>query len=164
MPASRRHRGLRIEVEVLVGSGDEDRGHASQTVNGNLSGTKDESFNAFGYANTGLALAPELANLLSLRLGASAMPWREQGTRGLLGRLRLAVDGFLYMKTDDSAPMSVSTVAGEGFVGVGVDLTLQWIITSDVAFDLRYGIFVPGDAVADDDPMHFGYVGVSYGF
>ena len=161
LPPSLRHRGMRFEVEVLVGSGDDDRGHSSQTAGGNTSGTKDESFNAFGYANTGLALAPELANLISVRFGASALPWR--GHR-LLGGMRVGVDTFLYAKTDDDAPISVTTTSGEGFVGVGVDLILSWILTSDVTFDLRYGIFVPGSAVPNKDPLHFGYLGVSYGF
>lgn len=162
LPPDLRHRGVRFELEVLVGSGDSDRSRSAQTAGGNLSGTKDESFNAFGYANTGLALAPELANLVSLRLGASALPWK--GRTGALGGLRFGVDTFLYAKTDDNAPLSVTTKAGEGFVGVGVDLVVNWIVASDVAVDLRYGIFVPGSAVPDKDPLHFAYLGVSYGF
>ena len=63
---------------MLVGSGDDDRGASSQTAAGNTAGTKDTSFIAFGYVNTGLALAPELSNLVSFRLTGSAFPLRGQ--------------------------------------------------------------------------------------
>ena len=65
---------------------------------------------------------------------------------------------------DGDAALSVTTTPGDSFVGVEVDITLDWKITSDAAVDLRYGIFVPGDAVPDDDPMNFFYLGFSYGF
>jgi hypothetical protein len=151
---------LRFEFEVLLGSGDDDRGHPSQTVGGNLSGTNDEAFNSFGYYNTGLALAPELSNLVSIRLAASGFP----APTGTLRRLRLQLDTFFFVKMDGNAPLSVTTTAGDSFVGVEVDITVDWKLTSDSALDLRYGIFVPGDAVPGNDPMNFFYLGFSYGF
>jgi len=157
----RRTLGLRVEIEVLLGSGDDDRLASAATAGGNTSGTEDESFNAFGFVNTGLALAPELANLVSVRIGASAFPFRG---RGVLDKLRISLDTFLYMKMDDNAPLSITTTSGESFVGVGVDIAVAWILTSDTAIDVRYGIFIPGEAVPGDRELHFGYVGVSYGF
>ncbi len=162
MPVRARARiGLRIESEVLVGSGDDDRGASSQTAGGNLAGTKDTSFIAFGYVNTGLALAPELSNLVSVRLTCSAFPLRG---RGIFDRMQVSLSGFVFMKYDENAPISVPTVFGESFIGSEIDLTLDWKLTSDLDLLLQYGIFLPGDAIADSDPLHFLYAGFSYGF
>jgi len=161
-PRFRDTRGLRYELEVLFGSGDPDRGHSAQTVGGNLAGTDDKSFNAFGYVNTGLALAPELANLFSLRLGASTIPWSGQG--GVLERLRFQVNGFLFAKLDGDAPMSVLTVPGESYVGAEADFIVEWILTSDTALNIQYGLFIPGNAIPDNDLRQYLYVGFSYGF
>ncbi len=152
---------LRFEAEILLASGDPDRTHSAQTIGGNLAGTDDEGFNAFGYSRTGYALAPDLSNLLSLRLGVSGAPLPG---RDLFEKMRLFLDLFLMRKMDDMAPMSVSTIAGEGDVGVEVDFGLQWQVWSDLQADLRYGIFLPGSAIADRDARHFLYIGVSYGF
>ena len=153
-------RGLRIELEILIGSGDDDRLSSAQASGGNLSGTEDESFNAFGYVNTGHALAPSLANLLAVRIGATAIPFRENPR---LARLRVGIDVFYYAKTDDNAPLSTTTTAGQSYVGIGVDLAATWQVTSDFVIDVRYGIFIPGDAVTGSE-LHFGYLGISYGF
>jgi len=152
---------LRLEFEVIVGSGDTDRQHAAHTVGGNQSGTKDKSFNAFGYARTGLVAAPGLGNLLSLRLSAGMFPFHDSTTAR---NLRVALDGFVFMKLDADAPLTVTTIEGESFVGVEFDLSIEWQVYSDLAFDLRYGIFIPGSAVADNDPRHFLYFAFSYGF
>jgi hypothetical protein len=162
MPRRARARsGLRIESEVLVGSGDDDRGASSQTANGNLAGTTDTSFIAFGYVNTGLALAPELSNLVSVRLTGSVFPFRG---RGALDRMQVSLSGFVFAKYDDQAPISVPTVFGESFVGGEIDLSVDWTITSDLNLIVQYGIFLPGDAMANSDPLHFLYAGFSYGF
>ena len=160
-PGARQRIGLRVEAEVLVGSGDDDRGASSQTAGGNLAGTNDTSFISFGYVNTGLALGPELSNLVAVRLTGSAFPLRG---RGLFDRMRASLSGFVFAKYDDNAPISVPTVFGESLVGGEVDLALDWQLTSDLDLLLQYGIFLPGDAMADSDPLHFFYVGFSYGF
>jgi Alginate export len=160
-PKARAQMGLRVEAEVLVGSGDDDRGSSSQTVGGNLAGTKDQSFLAFGYVNTGLALAPELSNLVSVRFTGSAFPLRG---RGIFDKMQVSLSGFVFAKYDDNAPNSVPTVLGESFIGSEIDLMIDWKLTSDLDLIAQYGIFLPGDAIADSDPLHFFYVGFSYGF
>ncbi|MGH7162098.1 MAG: alginate export family protein, partial [Planctomycetota bacterium] len=162
LPRRARRHGCRLGLEVLLATGDDDRSHSANTVGGNTSGTDDEGFNAFGYANTGLALAPALSNLLSLRLSASAFPLA--GSRPLLRRLRVGVDLFLLSKFDDDAPNNFTTLPGESFIGTETDLAIEWQIFSDLHLDIRYGIFVPGGAVPDSDPRHFFYIGGSYGF
>jgi hypothetical protein len=162
MPARARETlGLRVEAEVLLGSGDDDRGAATTTAGGNTAGTSDRSFIAFGYVNTGLVLAPELANLISVRVTGSAFPLRG---RGAFDKMRVWISGFVFAKQDDGAPVSVATLPGEGYLGSEIDIGVDWILANDVALNLQYGIFLPGDAFADSDALHFFYVGISYGF
>ena len=162
IPLSLTRWSFRGEFEVLLGSGDDDRAHGSQTAGGNLSGTDDESFNDFGFANTGLALAPELANLISIRLGASVAPLRGRGE--LTENMRVGLDVFFLFKMDDNAPMTVSSVTGESFLGVEVDIIVDWNLTDDATVDLRYGIFLPSDAFPFNNELHFFFLGFSYGF
>lgn len=153
----------RFDFEVIAGTGDDDRLDSNDTVGGNLTGTTDNSFVSLGYVNTGLALAPQPANLLSMRLGASSSPFTSSA--GLFRDFRVGIDGFLFMKIDEDAPLNVPTTA-DGFVGGEIDLSLDWRILSDVTFSTRYGVFFPGDAMpaGQDDIRQFLYVGVTYAF
>ncbi|NNF45060.1 MAG: alginate export family protein [Phycisphaerales bacterium] len=152
----------RFDLEFAVGSGDDDRLDPTNTFAGNTSGTDDTAFNSLGYVNTGLALAPELSNLMSLQLGFSTAPL---GRRGSTEWLRLGVSGFLFAKTDEDGPISVATTA-ETFVGGEIGISVDWRIASDVAATARYGVFLPGDAIPGDQDQarHFLYMGVSYAF
>ena len=65
----------KLMVEYLYGSGDGNRRLSStSTIGGNLAGTKDHAFNAFGFRDTGVALAPRVSNLHIYILGASFFP------------------------------------------------------------------------------------------
>ncbi len=152
----------RYDFEFIGGTGDRDRLSSSDTFGGNRTGTRDRSFNSLGYANTGLALAPEVANLLSLRLGFSTSP-DVPGVRR--GALRVGMNGFLFAKANQSAPISVTTGA-QTFVGSEINFFADWRVMSDVNINLRYGLFLPGDAMpaGQDDPRHFVYAGVTYAF
>lgn len=154
-------RDSKLHAWIMAGSGDADRRSGNQTLGGNARNTTDEAFNAFGYVSTGFALAPDLANLFVLRVGGS--------TRlgdATVRPLRLGVDGYLYVKIDDEAGATVDTVRGEGFVGGAVDVFARWRLGPAIDLDVRYGVFVPGDAIPDehDDLHHLIYVGVSYAF
>jgi hypothetical protein len=148
-------------MEILAATGDPDRQHTSNTIGGNLAGTDDTAFNAFGYANTGLALAPALSNLLSIRFGISGLPARG---RGIFDRLRFAGDFFILAKLDPDAPLNVVTTTGDRWVGLELDLILEWQVYHDLSLDVRWGLFYPGDAIPNDDFRQFLYLGVSYGF
>jgi hypothetical protein len=152
----------RLDLEVIAASGDDDRLDSANTFGGNRSGTRDEAFNALGYANTGLALAPDISNLLSLRLGVSTYPLLS--VRGL-ERLRLGVNGFIFAKLDDEAPLDIATT-DDSFLGGEIDVYVDWRVASDVSAQVRYGLFLPGDAIPDgqDNPRHFIYAGLSYAF
>lgn len=158
-----RPNAVRFDFEILLASGDDDRQHTSNTFGGNRSGTGDHAFNALGYANTGLVLGPRFSNLFSVRLGASTMPWRGQG---IFDKLRLGVDAYLLHKLNADAPVNFTTVPGERFLGGELDFFLDWQIASDVSLDVRYGVFVPSDAMPDgnDDVRHFLYAGLNYAF
>jgi hypothetical protein len=162
-PRRWQRRAIRFEFELLLGSGDDDRGHSAFTVFGNQSGTDDESFNAFGYINTGLALGPELANLVSVRLTASGRP--APGSEKFK-RLRLQLDVFIFSTLDDDAATNLPLDRGDGFIGMEADLSAEWQILSDLYLDLRYGVFFAGEALQNgfDDDRHFFYVGISYAF
>ena len=101
-------------------------------------------------------LVPEVANLGSIRLNGSFAPMPTKD-------MRMLVDVFLFTKLDSDAPLSVSST-GDSFVGVEIDFSMTWNITSDLSWDMQYGIFIPGDAIPDKDPMHIFYTGISYGF
>ena len=60
-----------FSLTTAFGTGDPDRLTTSGTYAGNRTGTTDRAFNSLGYIYTGLAYAPDLANLGMVRVGAS---------------------------------------------------------------------------------------------
>lgn len=152
----------RLEFETLVASGDDDRlADTSNTIFGNKSGSSDKSFNAFGFSKTGLAFAAPISNLLMFRAGASTFPLPETKP---FKNLQVGIDLFMFNKLDSDAPIDEGT-SDDSYLGVEADVFVAWRITSDVALNVRYGIFVPGEAISvDHDTRHFFYTGVSYSF
>lgn len=135
----------RFEAEVLLASGDDDRAFStSATAGGNLSGTKDKAFNAFGLIDTGFVFSPNTSNLVMLRLGASTYPLNDSGT---FKRLQIGADFFIYHKMDSGAP-STEITDDDGFLGTEIDLSANWQITSDFSWSILYGVFFPGEAIA----------------
>ena len=155
----------RLDLQALVGSGSKYRADSGTTFGGIAPGKADTSFNSLGYINTGLALAPEPANLFCPSLGGSSnlLPTVEG-----LSELRLGVSGYLFMKVDNEAPLSVYTLpGGSNLVGGEVDCTLDWRFSSDLNFNIRYGIFLPNTGVFPADQggaRDFFYSGVTYAF
>lgn len=149
------------EVEGLFATGDEDRRTPSSTAGGNLRGTGDHQFNALGYANTGLAYAPALSNLLSLRLGVSSFPFRSTET---FSDLQIGVDGYLFGKFTRKVPAQAETT-DRRFLGGEVDVFANWRVTSDLSITARYGIFLPSAGVSGGkNARHFVLFGVNLGF
>lgn len=154
-------RQTRFNFETILASGDDDRLQTSNTLGGNLQGTSDRAFNAFGLLNTGLAFGPSVSNLWSMRLGASTFPFPDvAGVR----RMQLGIDFFVFQKFDASAPIDEET-SDSRYLGVEPDLYMNWQITSDVALSVRYGVFFPGDSVENDSKVRqFLYTGVTIAF
>jgi len=153
----------RIEGEILFASGDDDRDlDTSDTFGGNAPNTDDQAFNAFGFAKTGLSFAAPISNILLVRAGASTFPFA--GTQGIFKELQVGFDVLVFNKFDADAPLNEPTT-DDRYLGFETDFFAAWRITSDVTINLRYGVFFPGAAiVADHDPRHFVYTGVSYSF
>jgi hypothetical protein len=149
----------RWEWELITGSGDPDRLNASDTIGGNASGTPDEAFNSLGYVNTGLALAPDPANLVSVRMGWSQWVDPQANTA------RLGINGFVFAKMDKNAAVSFNSNS-HSLIGGEVDVFAEWRLASDLTLSTYYGVFVPGDAMpaGEDGIRHFAYIGVTYGF
>ncbi len=151
-----------IELETIFASGDDDRAlDTSNTFGGNRPNTHDKAFNAFGFANTGLAFAAPVSNLAMVRLGGSTFPLRESD---LFRDMQVGVDFFVYNKLDSGAPIDEAT-SNNHFLGVEADVYANWRVTSDFGVFVRYGVYFPGTAVsADNDERHYLYAGVAYAF
>ncbi len=152
----------RLSVEIIAASGDSDRlSSTTSTFGGNKSGTDDRAFNAFGLINTGLEFAPAVSNLLALRVGAVTFPLPDHHA---FDRCQFGTDLFFYCKMNPDAPIDEPTT-DERYLGCEPDFFLNWQITSDITFALRYGIFFPGTAIiSDDKPRQFIGAGVTYAF
>ena len=152
----------RLSAEVILATGDDDRGHTSNTFAGNAPGSEDNAFNAFGLVNTGLAFSPDVSNIAVLRLGASTFPFHHLGG---LRRLQFGGDFFAFGKFDEDAPIDETTSNGQQFLGFEPDLYVNWQVTSDVTVALRYGAFFPhASAFPIDDVRHFFFAGVTFAF
>lgn len=151
----------RFQLETIFASGDSNRGNTSDTVGGNQPGTDDNAFNSLGFANTGLAFAPSLSNILTVRAGASTFPFKGHS---VLDRFQVGADIILLNKFDEAAPIDEPT-RERTFLGVETDLYLNYRVTSDLALNVRYGAFFPGTAIAGEhDTRHFVLFGITLSF
>lgn len=154
-------RRTRLSGEVLLASGDSDRLATSTTLGGNAPGTTDHAFNAFGLINTGLAFAPTPSNLIALRGGISSFPFPDIHA---VRSMQLGLDLFLFAKLRENAPIDEATT-NDRILGFEPDLYMNWQMTSDVTLALRYGAFVPGEAIVSDGKIRqFIYAGVTFAF
>jgi hypothetical protein len=151
----------RLSVESILATGDHDRSQTSNTFGGNLPNSNDHAFNAFGLLNTGLAFAPNISNIAMLRVGGSTFPF---GNSGTFRRLQVGADVLFYCKFYEGAPIDEAT-SDDRYLGFEPDVYLNWQITSDITFALRYGVFFPGSAIVNDDsPRNFFFAGVTFAF
>ncbi|NLE29731.1 MAG: alginate export family protein [Phycisphaerae bacterium] len=155
----------RFSLEYMFAGGDADRLLSpTNSVIGNLAGTSDKSFNAFGYRNTGLALAPDLSNLHIWRLGGSFFPL-DKHSSDWLRKFELGTDFFLYHKNRTAAAISDPFAnTAHGFVGWEMDYYINWRLTSDLSWTIRYGIFFPGSAYTNEESRNFFLTGFTWSF
>jgi len=152
----------RVSSEVILSTGDQDRLTTSGTFGGNLPGSKDRAFNAFGLLDTGLAFNPSLSNMMVFRLGGSTLPF---SGREPFDQLQVGTDLFLYAKFTNGAPIDEPTRPSGQFLGVEPDVYLNWQIASDVTLATRYGIFMPNSKeFFSSIPRQFFYSGVTFSF
>jgi hypothetical protein len=151
----------RFELETIFASGDSDRVNSSDTIAGNQPGTRDNAFNSLGFANTGLAFAPSLSNIFTVRAGVSTFPLSEHA---VFDRFQVGADVLLLNKFDEAGPIDEPTHE-RTFLGVETDLFVNYRVTSDLALNIRYGAFFPGTAIAGErDVRHFVLFGVTLSF
>jgi hypothetical protein len=153
----------KVMAEYLFGSGDPDRALSSTaTEGGNQPGTRDTAFNAFGFRDTGLSFAPRVSNLHVWQAGASLFPLEEIK---LFRKMEVGSKVFFYAK--DIGRGAISDVLGTNesrWVGWEWDAFVNWRITSDLSWTIRYGAFQAGDALTDRQCRQFLYTGVVYSF
>jgi hypothetical protein len=153
----------RLSFETVLASGDSDRQHTSNTLGGNLPGTYDRAFNAFGFLNTGVAFSPAISNIIIVRAGASTFPLHDADP---FKRLQVGADVLAFAKLDRDAPIDEFTETGR-YLGFEPNVYFNWQIASDITLSARYGVFFPCEAIADeadDEPRHFIYAGVTFAF
>ncbi|MFP3937996.1 MAG: alginate export family protein [Phycisphaerae bacterium] len=157
-----RHRP-RFTVGYLFATGDDDRAvSATSTIGGNVSGTKDRAFNAFGYRDTGIAFAPRVSNLHMYSAGASCFPLEDHRW---FRKMQIGTRAFFYHKDEKDGPTSdVTSNQDHRWLGWEWDVYCDWRITSDLSFTTRYGAFWPGEAFADRSCRQFIYTGVIFTF
>jgi len=155
----------RVIFEYMFASGDPDRLLSpSNAVGGNEAFTKDTGFNAFGYRDTGIALAADLSNIHIWRTGASFFPFENQKTEWLK-KLEMGTDWFLYHKHHRDAAISDALADQQsGYLGWETDYYINWRFTSDLAWTIRYGAFFPGGAFSDQTTRTFLLTGITWNF
>lgn len=157
----------RVGFEYLFASGDSDRrASTNSTVGGNLAGTRDTAFNAFGFRDTGISFAPRISNLHLYRINARFLPF-EGLSVDLLKKLELGTAVYFYQKHKAKGPVSDTTATTNSpWLGWEWDVYCNWRLTSDLSWSCRYGCFQPGAAFEGqrDAPRHFFYTAVSLSF
>lgn len=160
--ALRNDTNARIDMSLAAGSGDDDRLTSAGTIGGNAPNTTDRAFNSLGYINTGLALAPQISNLMMLRIGGStAIPIDTKRPNSL----RAGADFFFFRKVNAGSANSFASTTDKS-IGWEMDWKVDWRIMTDVNFNFRYGVFFPGGGMPTglDNVRHFVYGGISYSF
>lgn len=151
----------RVQLETLFASGDKDRRVSTDTIGGNLPGTTDRAFNSLGFANTGLAFAPSLSNLWTVRGSVSTYPFR---TTEWLEEFQVGLDGIIFNKFTPRGGIDEPT-SNDMYLGAEVDMYINYRVTSDLAFTVRYGLFFPGDAITSEkDVRQFILLGATFSF
>ncbi|HWE05192.1 MAG TPA: alginate export family protein, partial [Rhizomicrobium sp.] len=155
-------RRTKFTAEGVLASGDKDRTVTAGTFGGNAPHTRDGAFNSLGVIYDGLAFTPPISNLMVLRVGASTYPVPDGALRGL----QVGADFFVLGKARIAAPIDEPT-NNSRYLGCEPDVFINWQITDDVSFALRYGLFFPGEAIPSGDQDHvrqFLYAAVTYAF
>ncbi|MCD4825331.1 MAG: alginate export family protein [Phycisphaerae bacterium] len=155
----------RIMAEYIFATGDSDRRTSTNsTVGGNRWSTKDRAFNAFGFRDTGISLAPLISNIHIYSAGASFFPLEKIR---LCKKMEVGSKVFFYQKDKAAGPISDPMAAGDAaWLGCEWDVYCNWRLTSDLALTARYGVFMPGSAydTRDKTCRQFLYTGLVFNF
>ncbi len=138
-----------LSVEYAFGTGDSDRSaKVVSTTPGNKEGTTDRNFLYFGYIDTGLSLAPRLANLQMFKFGLSMTPSEIIKKKNV----SLNTNFFLFRKDKKEAEISDNrAVKSHRNIGKEIDISVVWNAFSDLNVSVDYGRFYPGGAYYYDE-------------
>jgi hypothetical protein len=147
----------------MFASGDPDRTYSpTDAAGGNRFGTKDSSFVGFGLRDTGISLAPVPSNLHIWRLGGALLPFENVQ---LFRDLEVGTNWFLYHKNRSRAAISDPLADNySGDVGWEMDYFINWRLSADLSWTVRWGVFYPGSAYSDRGPRHMLFSGITWSF
>ncbi len=155
----------KVWVEYMYGSGDQNRRASSTaTIGGNRPNSTDNAFNAFGFRDTGIALAPRISNIHIYTAGASFFPLEKIE---LFKKMEIGTKVFFYQKARGEGPISDTRAGGAAhWLGWEWDVYCDWRLTSDLAWTTRFGAFMPGSAYDGGDKtcQQFLYTGLIFSF
>lgn len=153
----------RVMAEYMFASGDPDRLYSpTNAAGGNSGDRKDSSFVGFGFRDTGISAALLNSNLHVWKAGASLSPLERYE---LFRDLEIGTNWLLYCKHHSRAAISDPTADQfNGQVGWEMDYFLNWRLSSDLSWTVRWGTFFPGSAYSDRDCRHFIFSGVTWSF
>lgn len=153
----------RVSAEYMFASGDKDRIFSpTNAAGGNRQFTKDSSFNGFGFRDTGIALAPTLNNLHIWKVGGSFAPLERYD---FFRNMELGTSWFLFWKNRSQGAISDPLADNfDGYVGWEMDYFVNWRLSSDLSFTVRWGAFFPGGSYSDDRPRHSIFGGLTWSF
>jgi len=153
----------RLVAEYMFASGDAGRRFSpTNAIGGNRGDHKDSSFVGFGFRDAGMALAPTLSNLHIWRVGGALAPLERWE---FFRNLEIGTNWFLYHKNQSRGAIS-DPLANEfeGYVGWEMDYFINWRLSSDLSWTLRWGEFFPGAAYMDQSWRHFLFTGITWSF
>ncbi len=153
----------RLSFEYMFASGDPTRyGSPTNSVGGVTKGHHDNSFVGFGFRDTGLSFAPRLSNIHIWRFGGAFLPLPEVE---YLRNLELGTNIFIYAKNRSNAASSDPLATeNSAYLGWETDYYMNYRITSDLAWTVRFGSFFPGSAFKENDCRPFLFSGVTWSF
>lgn len=141
-----------VWVRYALASGDPDRTQAEGSV-GNVSGV-DGGFQAFGRLSLGMALRPYFSNLHAVGAGIALRPL--EALRGPIRRSSLELKYFYYAKYAASGVIDGGEAdQASADVGHGIDLTARLTPWTDLEAFAGGGVFIPGAAFPDGEPLRF---------
>jgi hypothetical protein len=150
----------RCSAEGIFTTGDDGRRNTTNTFGGSPPGTTDQAYNGFGQIQNGIAFSPNLSNLFIVRGGVSTFPLQKCG---LFSQMQTGLDLYLFEKFALNAPLDEPS-RKSGYVGIEPDLFVNWQIKSDITLSMRYGVFLPGDALISNSARQFFYTGLTFAF
>ena len=83
----------------------------------------------------------------------------------LFQKMELGTKALFFQKATESGPISDTTATdGSPWLGWEWDVYCNWRLTSDLAWTVRYGAFLPGEAFEDRSCRQFLCTGMTFSF